>query len=430
MLFSPFLLEDEFNTNESRAQISLGSASSTANSLSDLLDFYTESEKVRILKGLMDLKLDYSERFGALDLRRKLADSYATNGADINAEDIITTSGASEAIFLLFNTLFEAGDTIVVQDPIYQSLYQVALDTGVNVVNWEYDFTRDFDFNIENLKKIFTTNQRKRSKIKALVLNNPNNPTGIAFDKSQMNTIASLCEIFGQQRDLYLIVDEVFRELKWDEDQELSSALEVYDKAIVISDFSKAHGFPGLRLGWIAAKKFEMKKTAKKQDSKNSNELIEKLSSQKNYLSLRSNTISEYLASFILEKSNEIVDEKIQNIKENLEYLYSLDKDTLPFDLESVCSLKFDRGRSYITEQAHGGLCIFPKIRKGYKKFFNKANLEMMLEEYGLHIITGALFGASYKDHLRIGLGLEPEKFKAAMNILLLAAAQRSLVAA
>lgn len=422
MLFSSFLLEEAFNKSEGKCKICLSSGSPLAYSLNEFLAFYPEDEKVEILKGLLDLKLDYSEQLGNQKFRAKLAEFYT-----INPDQILTTSGASEAIFLIFSTLFEPGDTIVVQDPIYQSLYQVALDMGINVISWQYDLDKDFDYNLELLKRTFTKNQRKRSRIKALVLNNPNNPTGICFDDDQMNLIVSLCKIFDRNNSFYLIVDEVFRDLAWTFQKEetvhqdvhvpikssnaVSSAVSLYDKAIVVSDLSKAYGFAGLRLGWIAA-------------GAELSSVITKLSSQKNYLSLRSNTLSEYIGKHVLEKHDEIIKEKLDIVKENLDYLSSLDPETLPFEFQSLAA---DRGRVSLNQQAYGGLCLFPKVKAEYASFFNQLNLNKMLEEHGLFIVSGALFGKQYSDYFRLGLGLKPDQFKAALNILLMEAARSKL---
>lgn len=409
MRLSAFILEDEFNRNESRSEICLSSACAPANSIEDLLSLYSDDESQEIGKGLMQLKLDYSEQLGSKVLRQQIAAMHSKN---LQPEDILLTSGASEAIFLTLTTLFEAGDTIIVQRPIYQSLYQVAVDTGVNVLFWDYDLEGSFAENLVKLKEIidlYIDNKDQKRRLKALVLNNPNNPSARTFDETELQEIIDLIKapdpvfVGMQRRDPYLIVDQVFNEIRW-QAKETQSILDLYPNSIVISDLSKAFAFPGLRLGWIASK-------ARRHGTFIGNtkhlSIVEVLSAQKNYLSLRSNTLSEYLGKFIIEKRSELCSQVTALAKENYDYLQNLDVESLPFELPQSEPEKL------------AGLCLFPKIKNDAKAIFSEESLEKLIAEHGLFIVNGAVFGFNYSEHFRLGLGLEHAQFKKALDILI-----------
>lgn len=376
-MFRSFLLEDEFNNQEGNYEFCMGSGAPLPNSINDLLALFDSDQKEEILDGLVNLKLDYSSKFGE--------------------DGRFYTSGASEGIFLVFSTLFaegseafQAGDTIVVQRPIYQSLYQIALDMGVNVIFWDYDQFQGFEENFSRLKRIF--NSELDPCIKALVLNNPNNPTGIAFDNQQLSSIADLLRAYGsnnsQVKQLpYLIVDEVFQPLS-----ESPSAIEVYENSIVISDLSKSYGFAGLRLGWIDTSDEALK---------------EKFLSQRNYLSLRANTVAEYLLPFIMEKKEHFLGAIRTSCLANRKFLID------NYDKGLKLSRLFELPESFLdASQTYSGLTIFPRFREELLQTFGVEELEKALIAKKIFLVPGKLFGDQYSNHFRLGISLMPSEFE------------------
>ncbi len=367
--FTDFTLEDLYNRIEPKIKHDLSSATMPAMSLNDLLSYYSDNQQSVIarsavgatsrstLKGqfveeLLNTKLSYSEQYGS-ELTRK---SIVSNLYPSLTPNTLLTSGASEAIFLVMSTLFEAGDSIIVQQPIYQSLYQVAADRGVQVIDW--DLTEDYSWDLNKLAELIKTNPQ----IKALVINNPNNPTGLGFKREELKQITSLLD--GR----YLISDEVFLFIS---QSQLPSAIDIYENSIVISDLSKSFNMPGLRLGWVA--------------SSVKGSILEQCSSLKNYLSLRTNTLSEAIAPWVLEKHSEISSKNRSLIQSNIEHLYSLDADNLIFDL------------SQIPQENIEGLCIFPKMK-------DESLIDELWQEKGIFVAKGVNFGRNWNDYCRIGL--------------------------
>lgn len=347
--FTPFYLEDLYNKYENQYKYNFSSACMPIKSLEEL---FQTNELKEIFAAIAKLKLDYTYALPHENLTSALKEKlYPKNNV------FITTTGASEAIYLTFKALFQADDAIIVQKPIYQSLYQVAQDAGIEVIDWHLK-NNSWDFHeLEYLLK-------QNPKIKALVINNPNNPTGFAFTDTEIKELGKILD--GR----LLIADEVFQPLALNN---CSNVAQLIENSISICDLSKSFSMPGLRLGWLVIKQ-------KKQQ--------EKIIAYKNYLSLRTNIVSEFLASKVLEKSSQIIANNKNILKKNIETLFALNKEDLFFDLE-------------IKQEKISGLTIFPKIKSKFKKL----DFDELLEKHKIFLAFGNNFGLEYQDHCRLGLG-------------------------
>lgn len=370
--FTPFLLEDLYNQYEGKYEHNLSSAMMPAMSIDDLLEYYSESERKEFQKELFQTKLDYSAQFGLEKTRKALVKNLYPS---LKEEDFLLTTGASEAIYLVMNTLFKKGDTILVQKPIYQSLYQIAEDKGVHVIDWDLDLDT-MTWDLDQLKKLVKEN----SEIKALIINNPNNPVGTVFSEEELLKISKLLN--GR----YLISDEVFNPISL---KPTKPVAELYEYGISISDLSKSFNMPGLRLGWIAIPSSGDGDLSLR--AKRSNPLLsyfrennlDKLSSYKNYLSLRNNSLSEIIAPWLLNKTQEITSKNKKTIQENIDWLYSQKPGDLFFDLSQK-------------KENIASLCFMPKLNQ-------EMDLEDMISK-GFFFAPGACFGDKYQEFTRIGL--------------------------
>lgn len=383
--FTPFTLEDLYNQYEGQYKYNLSSACMPAMSLENLMGLYSANEQERFKEEILKTKLDYSEQYGA----KKLLDALAKNlYKSLDPNSFLVTTGASEAIYLVMNTLFNKGDSIIVQKPIYQSLYQIAEDNGMEIIDWDIDLkTMTWDFN--KLEDLVYQNPNS----KALVINNPNNPVGTVFQEDELKEIIELLN--GR----CLISDEVFLPISL---KPSKAVAEIYEYGISVSDLSKSFNMPGLRLGWIGCNSERTSRHPERQRRISSadpeilhhsvpqDDVLEKFSSYKNYLSLRNNTLSELIAPWLLNKSIEITTKNKKLIQENLNWIYSQDPDSLFFDL------------SQKTENI-SNLCFFPKLNKDL-------NFENLIEQ-GFLLAFGDNFGSKYKSYCRIGLGNDAKMF-------------------
>ena len=218
-------------------------------------------------EGLMDTWLGYTEVPGDPALRNLVASLYET----MSDGDILMHTGAQEAIFDYMNVILEKGDHVISLFPIYQSLYEVADAMGCEVSRWQMrqadsGWTLDFD----ELEKLVRPNT------KVIVVNTPNNPTGYTLTREE---IEKLCAV-AAKHGIHVFADEVYRGLDLDGAQKPWVA-DLYDKATSLGVMSKAYGFAGLRVGWVASK---------------DKELLGKMTKFKHYLSICNSCASEYLS--------------------------------------------------------------------------------------------------------------------------------------
>lgn len=349
MSLSSFLLEEKYNEIEDSYKYNLSSACTPALSLYNLIDSELD------LNAMMKHKLDYSQQYGLFITREKIAQKIYKNSS---SENLILTSGASEAIYLTMISLFKKGDKVIVQKPIYQSLYQILEDMGCDIIDW-------YGFDLNELKDLYS------KEIKALIINNPNNPTGLAFKESELKEISQIIE------EKMIIADEVFRCLNDD----IPAITEIHENSISINDLSKSFSLPGLRLGWLQT---------------NNKIYLEIISSQKNYISLRNSSLSELVASFALDQ--------FEKIKTRNQKILSYNKQ---FFFENLASLPFE---AIYKKEDIMGLTTLVKVKSKdlFKQAFKK----------DIFICDGLLLDKNLGLQTRIGFGLDPKDFKEALELL------------
>ncbi len=184
----------------------------------------------------------YTPTAGLPELKEKIASKLKNkNNIETEADNIIVTSGVSGGIFLSFSSLLESGDEVILPDP-YFVLYKQMLDfLGVKTVFW--DTYPDFHLNGKKLEKLIT------SKTKAIILNSPNNPTGMVYSREELKKVAEI----AQKRGLYIFSDEVYEQ--FDYEGKFFSIGSIYDKTITLNGFAKSHLITGWRVGYVSAPK-------------------------------------------------------------------------------------------------------------------------------------------------------------------------------
>lgn len=198
-------------------------------------------EKVRNID--LDI-LAYSPSRGYLSYREKLIGYYNRFDIHIQAEDLIITNGASEGIYFSLMGCFDKGDEVLVPEPFYALYNGFSELAGINIQPITSSIETGFSLpEIDEFEKYIT------SKTKAIFLCNPNNPTGCLYPKEDLERLAKLVK----KHDLFLIVDEVYREFCYD-DQEFYSVLNLpntEEHVVVIDSVSKRFSACGARVGTI-----------------------------------------------------------------------------------------------------------------------------------------------------------------------------------
>lgn len=199
----------------------------------------------------------YSRSEGSEEYRSKISSYYKKNNIEVSAQNIIVTTGGSEALLFTFGSIMDAGDEIIIPEPFYANYNGFSIASGVNVVPVISKIENNFALPpIEEFERLIT------SKTKAILICNPGNPTGYLYSEEEIKKLAEIVKKYN----LFLIADEVYREFVYDGEKH-HSVMELKgleDYAIMIDSVSKRYSMCGARIGCIVSKNQEVIKTALK----------------------------------------------------------------------------------------------------------------------------------------------------------------------
>lgn len=199
----------------------------------------------------------YTRSEGSEGYRTKIANYYSKHDIDVKHDDIIVTTGGSEALLFAFGSIMDVDDEIIIPEPFYANYNGFSIASGVNVVPVISKIEDNFALPpIEEFEKLITP------KTKAILICNPGNPTGYIYSKEEIKKLAAIVK----KHDLFLISDEVYREFAYDGVKHYSILQEesIADNAIVIDSVSKRYSMCGARIGCLVSKNLEVIKTALK----------------------------------------------------------------------------------------------------------------------------------------------------------------------
>ncbi|MGB1210056.1 MAG: pyridoxal phosphate-dependent aminotransferase [Lacinutrix venerupis] len=201
--------------------------------------------------------LAYTRSEGSEQYRQKIAKYYANNDIHVNHDDIIVTTGGSEALLFAFGSIMDVDDEIIIPEPFYANYNGFSTASGVKVVPVISKIENNFALPpIEEFEKLITP------KTKGILICNPGNPTGYLYSKEEIKKLADIVK----KHDLFLIADEVYREFAYDGATHYSILQEesLNDYAIVIDSVSKRYSMCGARIGCLVSKNKQVIQTALK----------------------------------------------------------------------------------------------------------------------------------------------------------------------
>jgi aspartate aminotransferase len=206
----------------------------------------------------IDLKvLEYSHSAGTISYRKKLVEYYKKFGIEVTPEEMIVTTGGSEAILFAMNSCLDPGDEIIIPEPFYANYNGFSVTSGVVV--------KPIDSVIENgfaLPPIKAFEDAITPRTKAIMICNPNNPTGYLYSKEELESLREIV----LKHDLFLFSDEVYREFTYDGSQHHSvmNLKGVEENVILLDSISKRYSACGARIGVLISKNKEVICTALK----------------------------------------------------------------------------------------------------------------------------------------------------------------------
>ncbi|MCB8964575.1 MAG: aminotransferase class I/II-fold pyridoxal phosphate-dependent enzyme [Bacteroidales bacterium] len=355
MRIKDFAVERYFARYEFSAKYLLSSSDCDGYAMNYVLGLASDSERQLWEK----LTLGYTETLGSEFLRNAIQQHYQS----IQMDEILVAS-PGEANFILMNVLLSAGDHVVCMAPMYQSLYQVAMDIGCEVTFWNPLANPDsWYYNPDDLKALI------RDNTKLIIVNFPHNPTGYSPNIDELNSIVEL----ARSRGIAIFSDEMYRFLNHGSVQALPSVSDLYENSVSLWGTAKTFGLAGLRLGWLTSK---------------NKPLLRKIEAFKDYLSICSSAPSEVLGTIALNHLDSFVKPNNAKIRANISHFEQF-------------------------HQRNSNLFDFPKPTTGSTAFI-KLNIkesalnfaERLVKDTGIMILPSELFDYG-SSHVRIGFGRE-----------------------
>src|SRR5215218_5020547 len=284
-----FALERWMSTWEMKVEYDIAESGIYPMTTREIIDLLPPEQRDIALAELLDLRLGYTEARGTEALRTIIAGTYRHTSSD----EILVTTGAIEANYLLFNTLLDAGDHIVTIFPAYQQLYAVAQAIGCDVALWKLRAENEFRYDLDELERLV------RSSTKLIVVNTPHNPTGAILSPADLDRVYELADSVGA----WLLCDEAYRWLDLPGGEPMAPPIRDYGaRGISVGTFSKPFGLPGLRIGWIAAPE----------------EIVRTCWSARDYISLAPGKLNDKLAQIALVNRGRIIERNHAIVEANM----------------------------------------------------------------------------------------------------------------
>ena len=220
-------------------------------------DLKTPEVGLDVLRNIDRKTLEYSPSQGFLSYRQKLVQYYAAYDIELSVDDIIITTGGSEAVLFAFLSCLNPGDEIIVPEPAYANYMAFAISAGAKIRTIPTTIEDGFALPaVEKFEELINEHTR------AILICNPNNPTGYLYTRREMNQIRDLVKKY----DLYLFSDEVYREFIYTGSPYISAChLEGVEQNVVLIDsVSKRYSECGIRIGALITKNEEVRNAVMK----------------------------------------------------------------------------------------------------------------------------------------------------------------------
>ena len=220
-------------------------------------DIETPQVALDAVKDFNNQVVEYSHSAGFESYRRGLASYYQSLGINVNFDELMVTTGGSEALLFALNSCLDSGDEVIIPEPFYANYNGFSISAGITVKPISTSIDNGFSLPpIEEFEKLIT------EKTKAILICNPGNPTGYLYSKEELQTLRDIVK----KHDLFLFADEVYREFCYDGNEHFSvlNLNGIEKNAVVIDSTSKRYSMCGIRVGCIVSKNKDVISTALK----------------------------------------------------------------------------------------------------------------------------------------------------------------------
>lgn len=220
-------------------------------------DIKTPEVAIQAIRNYDEKVIEYSHSAGNESYRKKLAGYYQNIGIDVDYNDILITTGGSEALVFAFQSTLNLDDEVIIPEPFYANYNGFAIMSGVNLVPVTASIEDGFALPpIEKFEELIN------EKTKGIIICNPSNPTGYLYSEDEMRKLAEI----AKKHDLYIYSDEVYREFCYDGNTHFSAMnlSDIQQNVIMIDSVSKRYSSCGTRIGAMVTKNKEVVSTALK----------------------------------------------------------------------------------------------------------------------------------------------------------------------
>lgn len=321
------------------------------------------------LSELNGLMIRDSESFGGRRLRAALADRWT--GGDV--DQVMVTHGSSEAIFLVMHLALEPGDEVIVVDPAYQQLYDIASWRGCRITPWPLRAQDGFRADLPLLRELARRGPRM------IVVNFPHNPTGVSITREEQDELVAIAAEAGA----WLVWDHAFGEITHTAEP-LPLPLTRYDRCICLGTLSKSYGLAGLRVGWCLA----------------APDLLARMALLRDYIALYVSPVLEFFAELAVRNADQIVALQREHAQANRQTLLDW-AGALP-DLVRVAP-------------PDGGVTAFVEF-PGHPDVTEMCR--DLAERRRVLLVPGSCFGEGFRSHARLGFGGVAAELTAGLSLV------------
>lgn len=346
-----FFIEDRLEKFRLEAFCNLGESGIRNISLGELLDRLDLD-----IDCLKEISLADSANQGSISLRRHIATLYGNN---VSEENVLVTTGTSEALFLFFSIFVKSNTSLSLLYPAFQALYEVPMQMGAQI---RYVDVTSNDWKLSDLWS---------TKPDIIVLNHPHNPTGIGLSPENWNELKETLPKLHSR----ILFDEHYRFLDFESDLTRSGFL-LGENCYATGSITKCFGVVGLKIGWILGDK----------------NFIQKARSFKDYLTHTVNPLSEYLCEQILIHREKLIAPVKTAVKDNIDFFSQYCEQIFGYE-------SFD--------PPQGGLVGFVKLQEG---IMSEEYADSLYADTSVFVLPGANF--EKEGYIRIGFGETNKRFR------------------
>ncbi|RNA69179.1 pyridoxal phosphate-dependent aminotransferase [Alteribacter keqinensis] len=295
-----------------------------------------------------------------------------------DTSEIIVTSGAKHALALLFQTILQEGDEVIIPAPYWVSYPEQVKIAGGKPVIAEAEESNNFKLTPDRLKALIT------DKTKAFVLNSPSNPTGVMYSEDELKALGEICV----EKDVLIVSDEIYEKLIYGNASHTSIAQvsgDLKGQTVIINGVSKSHSMTGWRIGYAAGNK----------------NIIKAMSNLASHTTSNPAVMAQYGAVAAYEKDDGSVEQMRQAFEERLDKVYE--------------KLTIIKGFTCVKPQ--GAFYLFPNVKQAVEQSGYKTTDEWvkgLLEKEKVAVVPGSGFGAP--DNIRLSYATSLDQFEEALD--------------